>query len=539
MADARDVQLLVIGGGPGGYPAALHAADHGLKTLLVDADPKLGGVCLNRGCIPSKALLHAAKVVKEAKHAADIGLSFGEPKLDLAKLRDFVQTKVIGKLTGGIAQLCKARQADTLRGHASFESPNSVVVKGEGGAETRVTFQHCIIATGSVPAVPKMFQLGDDRIMDSTAALLLPDVPKRLLVIGGGYIGLEIGSIYAALGTKVTVVEFTDGLLPLADRDLVAPLEKVLRADFEAIYLNTKVAALKPQADGVVAVLEGKDVPGELLFDRPNPLNLADPVTAAVVDPGYVSTVAGVSVRNGNLLPANTVPGAGTLTTNSWAYVAKNAAYTYPDRNNALVGLADPTTGRVVVPSAHRPALFFSAATANNWFGNLTTPAASNPNFNANWLTPAGRLKLLRPRRIDHLTAAERSTLRTAGLWPVPVNPTAAQLDQLAAALGDGPTGVGKFPYPTANPDGSVTGDVQNSKFAAGVQRNDSVWLDAGLPTQDYKGKRLAPLVAITLLPLDGRVNLTAAGNLKGTGPPPSTPATWGSARSRSTRTRC
>ncbi len=296
-----------------------------------------------------------------------------------------------------------------------------------------------------------------------------------------------------------------------------------------------------PTNSGTPLTIDRADVlfHGELLFDRPNPLNLADPVTAAVVDPGYVSTVAGVSVRNGNLLPANTVPGAGTLTTNSWAYVAKNAAYTYPDRNNALVGLADPTTGRVVVPSAHRPALFFSAATANNWFGNLTTPAASNPNFNANWLTPAGRLKLLRPRRIDHLTAAERSTLRTAGLWPVPVNPTAAQLDQLAAALGDGPTGVGKFPYPTANPDGSVTGDVQNSKFAAGVQRNDSVWLDAGLPTQDYKGKRLAPLVAITLLPLDGRVNLTAAGNLKGTGPPPSTPATWGSARSRSTRTRC
>jgi dihydrolipoamide dehydrogenase len=268
VADARDVQLLVIGGGPGGYPAALHAADHGLKTLLVDRDPKLGGVCLNRGCIPSKALLHAAKVIKEAKHAADIGLTFGDPKLDLPKLREFVQNKVIGKLTGGIAQLCKARQAETLRGHASFESPNSVVVKGEGGTETRVNFQHCIVATGSVPAVPKVFQLGDDRIMDSTGALLLPDVPKRLLVIGGGYIGLEIGSVYAALGTKVTVVEFTDGLLPLADRDLVAPLEKVLRADFEAIYLNTKVAALKPQADGVVAVLEGKDVPGELIFDR-------------------------------------------------------------------------------------------------------------------------------------------------------------------------------------------------------------------------------------------------------------------------------
>lgn len=266
MSDVREVQLLVIGGGPGGYPAALHAADHGIQTLLVDEDPKLGGVCLNRGCIPSKALLHVAKLVREAREAADWGLTFGEPKVDLAKLREFVQAKVVGKLTGGIAQLTRGRGVEVLRGRATFEDANTVKVDGE--KPTRVRFKNCIIATGSLPVVPKPWQLGDDRIMDSTGALLLPDVPGKLLVIGGGYIGLEIGSVYAALGTKVTVVEFLDGILPMADRDLVAPLEKKLRKEFEAIYTSTKVAALKPAKEGIVATLEGKDVPGELTFDR-------------------------------------------------------------------------------------------------------------------------------------------------------------------------------------------------------------------------------------------------------------------------------
>jgi len=266
MSDVREVQLLVIGGGPGGYPAALHAADHGVQTLLVDEDPKLGGVCLNRGCIPSKALLHVAKLIHEAREAADWGLTFGEPKLDLPKLREFVQQKVVGKLTGGIAQLTKGRGVEVLRGRATFEDANTVKVDGEKPA--RVRFKNCIVATGSLPAMPKPWQLGDDRIMDSTGALLLPDVPGKLLVIGGGYIGLEIGSVYAALGSKVTVVEFLDGILATADRDLVAPLEKKLRKEFEAIYTSTKVAALKPTKEGVAATLEGKDVPGELTFDR-------------------------------------------------------------------------------------------------------------------------------------------------------------------------------------------------------------------------------------------------------------------------------
>lgn len=267
MADVREVQLVVLGGGPGGYPAALHAADHGIQTLLIDEDAKLGGVCLNRGCIPSKALLHVAKIIREAHETAALGVTFSEPTLDLPKLRDFVQTKVVNKLTSGIGALCKSRGAATLKGKASFVDAHTVKVT-DGANETLVKFQHCIVAVGGIPAMPKPWQLGDDRIMDSTGALLLPDVPKTMLVIGGGYIGLELGSIYAALGTKITVVEALDSLLALADRDLVVPLEKKLRSEFEAIYLNTKVAALKPTPAGIVVTLEGKDVPGEITFDR-------------------------------------------------------------------------------------------------------------------------------------------------------------------------------------------------------------------------------------------------------------------------------
>ncbi|MBX9580200.1 MAG: dihydrolipoyl dehydrogenase [Gemmataceae bacterium] len=266
MADVRDTQLLVIGGGPGGYPAALHAADHGMKVVLVDEDPRLGGVCLNRGCIPSKALLHVAKLLHETREAAEWGLAFPEPQLDLDKLRAFVQQKVVGKLTGGIGQLTKGRGVEVVKGHAAFTGPNEVQVSGD--TPQTIRFQHCIIATGSVPVVPKPWQLGDDRVMDSTGALLIPDIPKTMLVIGGGYIGLEIGTVYAALGTRITVVEALDGILPLADRDLVAPLEKKLRKEFAAIYLNTKVARLEATKDGIVATLEGKDVPGQVTFDR-------------------------------------------------------------------------------------------------------------------------------------------------------------------------------------------------------------------------------------------------------------------------------
>jgi dihydrolipoamide dehydrogenase len=266
MSDVRETQLLIIGGGPGGYPAALYAADHGMKVVLVDEDPKLGGVCLNRGCIPSKALLHTAKVIREARAMSEHGVSFGEPSLDLEKLRTFVQQKVVGKLTGGIAQLTKGRGVEVVRGHAAFTDPHTVQVSGETAAT--IKFQNAIVATGSVPVVPKPWQLNDPRVMDSTAALLLPDIPKSLLVIGGGYIGLEIGSVYAALGSRVTVVEALDRILATADPDLVAPLEKKLRSEFEAIYTSTKVASLAAKKEGILVTLEGKDVPGSITFDR-------------------------------------------------------------------------------------------------------------------------------------------------------------------------------------------------------------------------------------------------------------------------------
>ena len=281
MPDVREVQLLVVGGGPGGYPAALHAADRGLKAVLVNDGAELGGVCLNRGCIPSKALLHVAKLLREARAAADCGVAFAEPKIDLEKLRGFVQQKVVGKLTGGIGQLTKGRGVETLLGHAAFTDPHTVEISGDSSQTIR--FKNCIIATGSVPAIPKPWQLGDDRLMDSTAALLLPDIPQRMLVIGGGYIGLEIGSIYAALGTKITVVEALENILAAADRDLVVPLEKKLRAEFEAIFTNTKIAKLEAASAGITATLEGADAPATLTFDRvlvsvgrrPNFANLA------------------------------------------------------------------------------------------------------------------------------------------------------------------------------------------------------------------------------------------------------------------------
>jgi dihydrolipoamide dehydrogenase len=266
MSEVRDAQLLVVGGGPGGYPAALHAADHGLKVTLVDEDAKLGGVCLNRGCIPSKALLHTAKIIREAHEMAEFGVSFGEPAIDLEKLRAFVQTKVIGRLTNGIGQLTKNRGVDVVRGRAVFTSANEVEVAGE--QPCRIKFQHAIIATGSLPVVPKPWQIQDSRVMDSTGALLLPDIPKTMLVIGGGYIGLEIGSVYAALGTKVTVVEALEAILAMADRDLVLPLEKKLRNEFVAIYTGTKVVSLTAKPEGIVVALDGSEAPKELTFDR-------------------------------------------------------------------------------------------------------------------------------------------------------------------------------------------------------------------------------------------------------------------------------
>ena len=262
----KQTQLLVIGAGPGGYPAAFAAADHGMKVTMVDSDPQPGGVCLNRGCIPSKALLHIARLVHEAKEAANLGVSFSEPKFDLDKLRNFVQKSIIGKLNSGVVQLCKSRGVEYIKAKATFEDSQSVSLSGANTGTIR--FDHCVVATGSVPVIPRIFAIDDSRVMDSTAALLLPDAPKRLLVIGGGYIGLEIGMVYSALGSTVTVVEALDAILAMVDRDLVKPLEDRLKKEFANVFLSTKVASLKATKEGIVAALEGKNVPAEATFDR-------------------------------------------------------------------------------------------------------------------------------------------------------------------------------------------------------------------------------------------------------------------------------
>ena len=260
-------ELLVLGGGPGGYPAAFDAADHGLQVTLVDADPKLGGVCLNRGCIPSKALLHVAKLINESHEASEWGLTFEPPKIDIDKLRSW-KGSVITKLTGGINELAKARGVKVIQARGSFLDAHTVELTAPDGSKSQLTFDKCIVATGSSPAVPPVFQINDPRVMDSTGALELADVPKSLLVVGGGYIGLEMGSVYAALGSKVTVVEFLPVLLAAADRDLVKPLQKRLEKQFAAIHLNTKVEALKATPDGIEATLAGEGVPAKQVFDR-------------------------------------------------------------------------------------------------------------------------------------------------------------------------------------------------------------------------------------------------------------------------------
>ena len=268
MADST--QLVVIGAGPGGYAAAFYAADRGMKVALVDPSPNPGGVCLYRGCIPSKALLHVAKVVNEAKHASAWGVTFNAPSIDVNKVRGF-KDKVVTQLTGGVGQVAKLRKIDFIQGTATFKDARSIEISGVDGKSRTLQFEHAIIATGSRPSTVPGVSIDSPRVMDSTAALDLPDVPKSLLVVGGGYIGLELGSVYAALGSKVTVVEMTDGLLPGADRDLVNILAKRVEAIMEAVLLNTKVASVKEVKDGIAVKFEGQlpeGMPAERTFDR-------------------------------------------------------------------------------------------------------------------------------------------------------------------------------------------------------------------------------------------------------------------------------
>lgn len=241
-----------------------------MEVALVEADPRLGGTCLLRGCIPSKALLHVAKVVSEAEEMADWGIEFQKPTINIDKVRARKES-VIDTLSGGLAQLASRRKVKRIHARGVFVDSNTLQLEG-GDTDTyeseRLTFDHCILATGSVPAMPKVFDIGSPRVMDSTGALKLEEVPETLLVIGGGYIGLEMGTVYAELGSAVSVVELTDGLLPGADRDLVKPLEKRVRERFVGVHLGTKVTGLKDVGDGVEVSLEGPELSGAQRFDR-------------------------------------------------------------------------------------------------------------------------------------------------------------------------------------------------------------------------------------------------------------------------------
>ncbi len=265
MSKKLETQVLVIGAGPGGYAAAFRAADLGLQTTLVSDEKKLGGVCLLSGCIPSKALLHTANVIHEAREFAARGVSFGPPKIDLNGLRAW-KDGIIEQLTSGLSGLAQQRQVNVVHGKAVFIDSRRVHV--EGNQEIRqINYQHAILASGSRPVTVPGLELNSPRLMDSTSALALETIPKTLLIVGGGYIGLELGTVYAALGSKVTVVEFTDGLLPGVDRDLVRPVHKQAASLFEAIFLKTKVEALKETREGIQVQLGG-EVPKQQTFER-------------------------------------------------------------------------------------------------------------------------------------------------------------------------------------------------------------------------------------------------------------------------------
>ena len=269
MADST--QLVVLGAGPGGYAAAFYAADLGMQVTLVDEEKNPGGVCLYRGCIPSKALLHVAKVIDEAKHAGNWGVTFSEPKVDVDKLRGFKQG-VVDKLTAGVGGIAKMRKVKFVQGRATLTGARSMSVAGPGGT-TELQFEHLILATGSHPTKIPTLSLDSPRMMDSTSGLELPDVPKSLLVIGGGYIGLELGTVYAALGSRVSVVEMTPGLLPGADRDLVGVLEKRLSTLFANVMLGTKVVKVSEEKgdaakNGIRVTFEGDVAQKEQVFDR-------------------------------------------------------------------------------------------------------------------------------------------------------------------------------------------------------------------------------------------------------------------------------
>jgi dihydrolipoamide dehydrogenase len=268
MAENPNLHIAVVGAGPGGYAAAFLAADLGMSVTLIDPEVNPGGVCLYRGCIPSKALLHVARLVDEAQQARNWGIEYQAPQIDLARLRSWKEG-VVRKLTGGLGQLSKARKIRYLQGQARFENSSILRVSALNGGEESLEFNHIVIATGSRPATISSLKLDSPRMMDSTSALELREVPPSLLVIGGGYIGLELGTVYAALGSKVSLVEMLPGILPGADRDLVLPLSKRVEKIFDSILVNTTVSSIKEEPGGIrVTFAGGQAEAQDKVFDK-------------------------------------------------------------------------------------------------------------------------------------------------------------------------------------------------------------------------------------------------------------------------------
>ena len=263
----QTTEVLVLGAGPGGYTAAFRAADLGKKVVLVDREPALGGVCLNVGCIPSKALLHAARVIAETREMSENGVSFGPPKIDLGRLRAW-KDGVVGRLTGGLATLARQRNVTTIRGYGRFTSPRELAVELAEGGAVSVGFEHAIIAAGSEAITLPFIPASDPRVIDSTGALEVEEVPGRLLVIGGGIIGLEMATVYHELGAQITVVELLDQLIPGADRDVVAPLAKRVARLYENVFLRTRVTGVEARPDGLVVSFDGAKAPATDTFDR-------------------------------------------------------------------------------------------------------------------------------------------------------------------------------------------------------------------------------------------------------------------------------
>jgi dihydrolipoamide dehydrogenase len=267
LDNGKSYDVAVLGSGPGGYTAAFRAADLGKSVVLIERYTTIGGVCLNVGCIPSKALLHTAKVITDAEDTSSHGVAFSTPEIDLEKLRDWKSNKVVKKLTMGLAQMAKQREVDIQEGEGKFISPNEISITSKDGSTKIIKFESAIIAAGSqstkIPNTPE-----DDRIMDSTGALELKDIPEKLLIIGGGIIGLEMGTVYDALGSNVSIVELTDGLIQGCDRDIVRPLHKRMGKRFEHIWLGTKVTKLETKKEGILVHFEGSEAPAEALFDR-------------------------------------------------------------------------------------------------------------------------------------------------------------------------------------------------------------------------------------------------------------------------------